>query len=47
MSLPFALQLANLGADAAMAANPHLKAGLNVMAGEVVHPEVIAALADS
>ena len=47
VTLPFALQLANLGADAAMAANPHLKAGLNVMAGEVVHPEVIAALADS
>ena len=47
VTLPFALQLANLGAEAAMAANPHLKAGLNVMAGEVVHPEVIAALGGS
>ncbi|MEO1489124.1 MAG: alanine dehydrogenase [Pseudomonadota bacterium] len=43
-TLPFALQLANKGIDAALEANPHLAAGLNVRGGKIVHPEVIASL---
>ena len=43
-TLPFALQLANLGVDAALKANPHLAAGLNVQSGRIVHPEVCASL---
>ena len=34
-TLPFALKLANLGAEAAMAADPHLAAGLNVSGGKI------------
>jgi alanine dehydrogenase len=43
-TLPFALKLASLGADAAMAADPHLAAGLNVAGGRIRHPAVAQAL---
>jgi alanine dehydrogenase len=43
-TLPFALRLANLGADAAMAADPHLAMGLNVAAGVIRHRAVAEAL---
>ncbi len=43
-TLPFALRLAKLGAEGAMAADHHLAAGLNVMAGKVRHAAVAAAL---
>ncbi len=43
-TLPFALKLANLGADRAMAADPHLAAGLNVAGGEIRHRAVAQAL---
>ena len=43
-TLPFVLRLANHGADAAMAADPHLAAGLNVQAGHIRHRAVADAL---
>ena len=43
-TLPFVLRLANLGAEAAMAADPHLAAGLNVSAGKIRHKAVAEAL---
>ena len=43
-TLPFALRLANLGAEAAMAADPHLANGLNVSGGKIRHPAVATAL---
>jgi alanine dehydrogenase len=43
-TLPFALKLANLGADAAMKADPHLANGLNVSGGEIRHQAVAEAL---
>ena len=43
-TLPFVLRLANLGADTAMAADPHLAAGLNVAGGHIRHAAVAAAL---
>jgi alanine dehydrogenase len=43
-TLPFAIKLANLGAEAAMAADPHLGMGLNVMAGTIRHKAVAEAL---
>ncbi len=43
-TLPFALKLANLGADRAMAADPHLAAGLNVAGGHIRHKAVAEAL---
>ncbi len=43
-TLPFTLQLANLGWRKALAANPHLRAGLNVCEGKVTHREVADAL---
>ncbi len=43
-TLPFALRLANLGAEAAMAADPHLAAGLNVSDGKIRHKAVADAL---
>ena len=43
-TLPFALKLAKLGAEGAMAADSHLAAGLNVMAGHIRHAAVAAAL---
>src|SRR3982751_2187514 len=43
-TLPFVLKLANKGADAAMAADPHLAAGLNVSNGKIRHQAVAEAL---
>ena len=43
-TLPFALKIANLGAEAAMAADPHLAAGLNVSGGKIRHRAVAEAL---
>ncbi len=43
-TLPFALKLANLGAEAAMKADPHLAAGLNVSDGKIRHQAVADAL---
>jgi alanine dehydrogenase len=43
-TLPFALKLANLGAEAAMAADPHLANGLNVSGGKIRHAAVAEAL---
>jgi alanine dehydrogenase len=43
-TLPFALKLANLGAAAAMAADPHLANGLNVSGGKIRHQAVADAL---
>jgi alanine dehydrogenase len=43
-TLPFALRLAGLGADAAMAADPHLANGLNVSGGKIRHKAVAEAL---
>ncbi|MBV8972678.1 MAG: alanine dehydrogenase [Sphingomonadaceae bacterium] len=43
-TLPFALRLAKMGAEGAMAADPHLAAGLNVMAGKIRHQAVAEAL---
>ena len=39
-TLPFALKLANMGAEAAMAADPHLAAGLNVHKGQIAFKAV-------
>ncbi|WP_420141144.1 alanine dehydrogenase [Sphingomonas sp.] len=43
-TLPFALRLANLGAEAALAADPHLGNGLNVSGGRIRHQAVASAL---
>lgn len=43
-TLPFVLKLANLGAEKAMAADPHLAAGLNVSGGKIRHRAVADAL---
>lgn len=43
-TLPFALMLANLGPEAAMARDPHLAAGLNVSGGKIRHNAVAEAL---
>jgi alanine dehydrogenase len=43
-TLPFVQKLAVLGADAAMAADPHLAAGLNVAGGQIRHKAVAEAL---
>jgi alanine dehydrogenase len=43
-TLPFVLKLADHGADAAMAADPHLAAGLNVSGGHIRHQAVADAL---
>lgn len=43
-TLPFVLQIANKGWKAALAANPHLRAGLNVAFGEVSCREVAESL---
>ncbi|QEH81548.1 alanine dehydrogenase [Sphingomonas sp. C8-2] len=43
-TLPFVQKLADLGAEAAMAADPHLAAGLNVSGGHVRHKAVAEAL---
>jgi len=43
-TLPFALKLAKLGAEAAMKADPHLANGLNVSGGKIRHAAVAEAL---
>jgi len=43
-TLPFALKLANMGAEAAMKADPHLANGLNVYKGKITHQAVAEAL---
>jgi alanine dehydrogenase len=43
-TLPFALKIANLGAEEAMKADPHLAAGLNVSGGKIRHEAVAEAL---
>jgi alanine dehydrogenase len=43
-TLPFALKLANLGAKAAMAEDPHLAEGLNVSGGKIRNQPVAEAL---
>jgi alanine dehydrogenase len=43
-TLPFVRELADRGVDAALAANPHLAAGVNVRGGRIVHPAVVQAL---
>ena len=43
-TMPYVLKLANLGAEAAMAGDPYLAAGLNVAGGRVTHPAVAEAL---
>ena len=43
-TLPFALKLANLGAEAAMAEDPHLAEGLNVSDGKIRNLPVAEAL---
>jgi len=43
-TLPFILEIAKYGVDAALARNPHLAAGLNVRAGSITHPAVARAL---
>jgi alanine dehydrogenase len=43
-TLPFVLKIANLGAEAAMAGDPHLAAGLNVSSGKIRHQAVAEAL---
>jgi alanine dehydrogenase len=43
-TLPFVMQLANLGIQPAMDANPHLAAGLNIANGKVVHAAVAEAI---
>ena len=44
-TLPFVMAIANQGAAAAMAANPHLARGLNVAGGVIRHEAVAEALA--
>jgi alanine dehydrogenase len=43
-TLPFVLQLANLGTKAALKADPHLANGLNVDQGKITHAAVAEAL---
>ena len=43
-TLPFAIKLANLGPEAAMAEDPHLAAGLNVSGGKIRNQPVAEAL---
>jgi alanine dehydrogenase len=43
-TLPFVLKLASKGAEAAMKADPHLAAGLNVSGGKIRHKAVADAL---
>ena len=42
VTLPFVLRMAEKGVAAALAADPHLKNGLNVQAGRITHPAVQA-----
>lgn len=44
-TLPYAMALADLGTEKAVKADPHLYAGINVAQGDIVHPEIVAAMA--
>jgi alanine dehydrogenase len=44
VTLPFVVAMADEGVAAALAADPHLSAGLNVQAGRITHPAVEDAL---
>ena len=44
VTLPFALKIANLGAEEAMKSDPHLADGLNVSGGKIRHQAVAEAL---
>jgi alanine dehydrogenase len=44
-TLPFCLELADSGVEAALAASAPLRSGVNVRDGEIVHPAVAEALA--
>ncbi len=46
-TLPYAIELADLGVEQALAASPGLRMGLNVKAGEITHPAVAEALGNS
>jgi alanine dehydrogenase len=43
-TLPYVIELAERGVEAALDANEGLRAGLNVKAGEITHPAVAEAL---
>jgi alanine dehydrogenase len=43
-TLPYILELANKGIDRALAENKHLMNGLNIQAGEIIHPAIKEAL---
>ncbi|MDC0513154.1 alanine dehydrogenase [Gammaproteobacteria bacterium] len=43
-TLPYILELANKGIDKALAENKHLMNGLNIQAGEIIHPAIKEAL---
>jgi alanine dehydrogenase len=44
VTLPFVLRMAEKGVAGALAADPHLKNGLNVQAGKIIHPAVQAVM---
>jgi alanine dehydrogenase len=44
-TLPFVIAIADQGAERAMAADPHLRRGLNIAGGAIRHPAVAEALA--
>jgi alanine dehydrogenase len=46
-TLPYVLKLADHGWKGALQADPHLRAGLNVASGRIVHPAVAEALGES
>ena len=46
-TLPFVLKMAEMGVAAALAADPHLKHGLNIQAGKIMHPAVADAIGSS
>lgn len=44
VTLPYVLRMAQLGVGAALAADAHLRDGLNVQAGQIIHPVIKAAM---
>lgn len=46
-TLPFVIELADLGAERALASNPHLAAGLNLQNGKIIHPSIKAAFPEA
>ncbi|MCW8307164.1 alanine dehydrogenase [Acidiphilium sp. PA] len=46
-TLPYTLKLADHGWKAALRSDPHLRAGLNVAEGRIVHPAVASALGEA